>query len=631
MKRFLLILLALGFGVSVFAQYRAIQKNRDVISLGKKQTIDNAVPGNKPDNFIVSNRSVMDDPQVIMTTYDLMTNSASGHQRFLYWPDGTMSATTTFAQDQTSAYPGRGTGYNYFNGTTWGTPPTTKLESVRTGWPSIQPYGPNGECIVSHQSGTLPMIFLKRDTKGTGAWTQSEVPSVTGETAMLWPRMVTNGANHMNIHIIAMTPPTGNGGTVWNGMDGALLYVRSTDGGATWGNWQQLTGMTTAEYLAFSGDSYAWAMPHGDTLAFVSSDAWIDTFVMKSTDNGTTWTKTIVYNSPYNLEGTGAQSPNFFYAPDGTSTIALDKNGNVHVAFGLGADSLYATAGYYYYRAFTQGVVYWNESMPMLRQDLDPDSLFANNQLVGWVLDTMIYYQGSSPDYALASYSISLTGQVGMSIDNDNNLFLIWTCPTVNLDPDGWMLRHIFERTATLGTGNSVVWNDNINDLNSDFLYTNTECMYPELAQLTSADKFYVMFMADDYAGAYMKGLNVTDYAGQTAITENYQTILSVDKTSVGVGIGDKNKKDVTSFKVSPNYPNPFRGTTSIGVTTQKAGNLSIDVTNLTGQKVISINKGFTNAGSYRYSIDCSQLSAGVYFYTVTLNNESRTMKMIVN
>ena len=137
------------------------------------------------------------------------------------------------------------------------------------------------------------------------------------------------------------------------------------------------------------------------------------------------------------------------------------------------------------------------------------------------------------------------------------------------------------------------------------------------------------MFMADDYAGAYMKGLNVTNYAGQTAITDNYQTVLTIPKSSVGVGIGEK-KKDVSSLQVS-NYPNPFKGATSITIATRKAGNLTIDVTNLTGQKVMSINKGYMNAGTSHYAIDCSQLTAGVYFYTVTVNNESRTMKMIVN
>ncbi|MEI6901277.1 MAG: hypothetical protein WCL00_15485, partial [Bacteroidota bacterium] len=402
MKKFILFVIAALFALSVSAQYKSIKKNRDIMRTATARAIDTPIPGEKPANLYVGNHPNLVDQQVMMTNYDLMTNGATGQSRLVYFPDGSMAASATWSQDPGGTWPGRGTGYNYStNFSTWGTNPTSRVESLRTGWPSLQPCGTNGECIVAHQSGTAPLVFSKRVTKGTGTWSQSTLPVPTGETGMLWPRMMTTGSSHQQIHIIAMTPPTGNGGTVYNGMDGALLYIRSTDGGATWGAWQQLPGMTTSEYIGFNADDYGWANPRGDTICFVVSNAFIDTFIMKSVDNGTNWTKTVVYASDYNLVGVSGSSPQRFYTSDNTSAVALDKSGTAHVCFGLMCDSISGSTSYNYW-PYTQGLVYWNETMPAITPDMaDPDTLFNHGQLIGWVLDTMIYYQGAN---ALADY-----------------------------------------------------------------------------------------------------------------------------------------------------------------------------------------------------------------------------------
>ena len=73
--------------------------------------------------------------------------------------------------------------------------------------------------------------------------------------------------------------------------------------------------MTSSEYLAFGGDAYAWAEPQGNTIAFTTGDNWYDQFLMKSTDNGATWTKTLIWSCPWNLWA-GGDSTGVFYCPD---------------------------------------------------------------------------------------------------------------------------------------------------------------------------------------------------------------------------------------------------------------------------------------------------------------------------
>ena len=223
-----------------------------------------------------------------------------------------------------------------------------------------------------------------------------------------------------------------------------------------------------------------------------------------------------------------------------------------------------------------------------------------------------------------------MTSNPDIVIDEDNNMFVVWAGVAPLVDPDNYWLRHIYERTATINPDNTVLWNDSINELTSEFLQYNwTECMYPD-ASPTSDDKIYILFQADDLAGAYMKGLNITGYSGQTSITENQMIVVSPLKTDLGapgVGVNEKNKP---SFSVSPNYPNPFRESTSIGLSLKKSGNVSILITNLIGQNLIVMDKGFVNAGSYRYMVDGSGLTPGIYFCTVKVDNASFTQKMIV-
>ncbi|GAI20309.1 unnamed protein product, partial [marine sediment metagenome] len=82
------------------------------------------------------------------------------------------------------------------------------------------------------------------------------------------------------------------------------------------------------------------------------------------------------------------------------------------------------------------------------------------------------------------------------------------------------------------------------------------------------------------------------------------------------------------AFAVAQNSPNPFNPTTTISLTLAEAGNVSVDVFNVAGQKVDTLVNGFMNAGTHSVVWDASKFSAGVYFYTVKAGDFSKTMKM---
>jgi len=630
MKKFTLPSIILGLvilvsGYTGYAQsFSSRQKAAKAIKIpSNKVILQNDGIGIKPPNVYVSNNTVFDDPITMMTKYDLQTNNASGQQRIYMYPDGTIGAVATMSHEDGGAYSERGTGYNYFNGSSWNAEPASRVETTRTGWPSYQPFGLTGEIVLAHQAPPQPIKFCTRPVKGTGTWAESTIPIPTDVTTMWWPRMVTNGPDHNYIHVIAMTLPTGNGGVIYNGMDGALLYIRSLDGGATWSDWQQLDGMTSAEYINFTADIYSWAQPQGNIIAFTVGGNWQDQFLMKSMDNGDTWTKTIIWPCPYNFWAGGDSVPRY-YCADGTMSVALDQQGIAHVTFGLQQASG-DVAGGKYWVPYTDGLIYWNEYMPPFPDVLDPQTLYDDGNYIGWVKDTMVFYPTTQK---LAHYYTSMTSNPGITIDQDNNMFVIWAGVTPLLDPDDFYLRHIFERTAKIFPDHNVMWEDSLNDLTSDFLQYNwTECMYPDIAA-NSDDNIYVLFQADDLAGSYVKGLNISGYSGQTSVTENNMIFLSWEKS---YPFGTEDKKNLKpSFSVSKNYPNPVIDLTTVDVNIRKTGNLILEVANLMGQKLISMEKANLNPGNYRFLIDGSNLESGVYFYTVNFNNESVTDKMIV-
>jgi hypothetical protein len=561
-----------------------------------------------------SNKQLMDDPSICFSRYDLMTNSSDQNRIYLF-PDGTIGGTTMMAY--LDSYSDRGTGYNYFNGTSWGPIATTRIENEKAGWPSYCPWGATGEIVVTHTNAAGLMVAT-RPVKGTGTWTLSILPGPPAAVDISWPRTVTNGPNHTNIHILAVTY------VAYHGMTNQILYYRSLDGGATWDkNNFIIPGVDTSACTNFGADIYTWAEPHGDTLAFTVGDSWQDQFLMKSTDNGTTWTKTIIYHSPYNF---GGNSPGFFFCPDGTSAIALDKSGMAHVLFGLQADSGSPTAGYY--RPYTEGLIYWNESMPQLRDDLDPDSLFASGNLIGWVKDTMVFYPPTG--VTLAAYYSSLTSNPQLVIDNNDRIFAVWAGATLLVDPNNFTLRHLFARDGHLNPDGSVHWlADTIVDLTSDWVqYNFAECMYPS-ASPTSDNNVYVLFQKDDYGGAYVKGMNISGYAGQTSPSDNNYICLTWLKPAYPP-VGVQNNGTRPSFSVAQNFPNPAQGMTSINVYLENSGNLSLQVTNLAGQVMVSSQKTSVPAGMTQFVIDGNSLAPGIYFYTVKQGTQSVTKKMIV-
>ncbi len=87
----------------------------------------------------------------------------------------------------------------------------------------------------------------------------------------------------------------------------------------------------------------------------------------------------------------------------------------------------------------------------------------------------------------------------------------------------------------------------------------------------------------------------------------------------------------VQSYELSQNYPNPFNPTTNINFSIPVSEVVSIKVFDILGNEVAElVNNERLSAGKYKVDFNASNLSSGIYYYTIKTENFIDTKKMIL-
>jgi hypothetical protein len=85
------------------------------------------------------------------------------------------------------------------------------------------------------------------------------------------------------------------------------------------------------------------------------------------------------------------------------------------------------------------------------------------------------------------------------------------------------------------------------------------------------------------------------------------------------------------SYSLSQNYPNPFNPSTQIKFSLLYSSNITLKVYNILGKEIATLANGNRSAGEYTVNFDASQLSAGVYYYSLkTSDGFVQTKKMLL-
>lgn len=93
---------------------------------------------------------------------------------------------------------------------------------------------------------------------------------------------------------------------------------------------------------------------------------------------------------------------------------------------------------------------------------------------------------------------------------------------------------------------------------------------------------------------------------------------------------GGPGEQAASRLMLSPNYPNPFRGSTNIAFQLPKAGRASLKVYNVLGQAVATLVDGNLPAGPHRTTWNAKGVANGIYLYRLEANGQRITRKLAV-
>jgi hypothetical protein len=85
-----------------------------------------------------------------------------------------------------------------------------------------------------------------------------------------------------------------------------------------------------------------------------------------------------------------------------------------------------------------------------------------------------------------------------------------------------------------------------------------------------------------------------------------------------------------TEYSLEQNYPNPFNPKTVINFSIPVSGNVDLKVYNVLGKEVKVLTDRFYNTGRHQVEFDGSELSSGVYLYTISSGDYYKSRKMIL-
>ena len=649
MKKVLLLSLGLAMGFGAFAQNRVAKEAATGKATVSKVAVGNDIyTGSVLENSAKSNSSVVvnrytnfEEGVAMETYYDLQSNGYVSN-RMYQKANGDVAVVTTMSREQNLTASDRGTGYNFIAGgnmSNLGDIPEVREEAnatgadVRTGWPTIAPYGAEGEILVNHSSG---LNYWIREKAGQGQWDGPySIPNPEGleyPFSLSWPRVATSGPNNEVIHVVCASQHSISSEEMVN----AQFYCRSTDGQ----NWEVAYSplAETDEHLnIYSADDYSIAT-NGDVVAICYTAVFYGhALVMKSTDNGQTWERIVVWENPYigdwetdentiTPEETPAQTPVH-------STVAVGPDGTVHVAFSVATyahTELGNTFSYYYGRT-ADGIAYWNDTKAALTNlrlwEDDPEN-------EGYVLHSMdsVNFCGWLPfysniadfnndavykndDYIYQFYG-SCSGFPALSVDPEGNLALAYSTPDTE--------RELFDNTAyyrstvmSYKAANEEGWHVAVEHVFEDFMHMVDESMFVNAApSVTRQGEFWFSYVADNVPGlAWGSG------ASQSSPENNQCYVFKISSEYIPVGTEEIIARDVV-YNV---YPNP--ASEYIFVSSSMDADATVTFTNLAGQTVKVVNTNLTTGDN---SVSINDLNSGVYFCTVSANGYSHTTKVVV-
>ncbi len=178
---------------------------------------------------------------------------------------------------------------------------------------------------------------------------------------------------------------------------------------------------------------------------------------------------------------------------------------------------------------------------------------------------------------------------------------------------DGFAMNDIY---YSLSYDDGATWSTPVNLTNT----SDWDELYPTVAPNGNTNEFFIHYQATRGPGSQ----SFTDNAPTYVVHQVAQIIPTSSIQNISNEVPD-------GFSLKQNFPNPFNPSTSIQFNLPTSSLVTLKVYDVTGKEVATlVNSQRLAAGSFQYDFNASNLSSGMYFYTLSTDNFRETKKMML-
>ncbi|MFA5404516.1 MAG: T9SS type A sorting domain-containing protein [Ignavibacteria bacterium] len=507
-----------------------------------------------------------------------------------------------------TASPNRRTKYFYSNDKGQTFVYVGNVSEDRTGYASITLTPGNGIEMISTHVGSSPVYYLDAAT-GLGSWTKLEAE----KRPYVWLKTAFTSSLTNPMKFVTVLAPNGTDSAFWFNCSS----MSPTPG--TFGPYNL--------YYSSDGEAYQIASSTDGKVGIIykANDVLIpndvgDLFLMESTDNG------VSFGAPLKIFDADI-------SPSGDSLAAFRGMGIVYQ--GSNPCVVFETARQTteggFFSSMPQNIRFWSKTLP----GSDP-----NRSIIIVDTNNTPFYQFYIPT-SNTSYDIYVTycrPAIGRAASG-NGLFVTFMAPAgVNMSDGaiwGGVDTTVYEANYVLYSGDgglNWVAPKRITPIDTTTVggqYTKMkDYTYPSISQTNDVDaNFWYLNMVvieDSIPGSYQYHTN----NGEPRCKQLY---MRIKIPRADVGIQNVSNTTPSKYALNQNYPNPFNPVTSIRFSLPKVSVVTLKVYDITGKLVSTlVNNETVSIGEKEVKFDASNLSSGVYFYSIQAGDFSDTRKMIV-
>lgn len=394
-------------------------------------------------------------------------------------------------------------------------------------------------------------------------------------------------------------------------------FAKSSDGGANW-NVQEspiptkgITGVLSQKQNIRVNSTPRIAVddtdsPYSGNIYIVTSQKELapagndpDIVLFRSTDNGNSWSQGIRVNQDPVNNG----KIQFFPA------INIDPQGGINIIYLDDRNTTSDSSGIFLSRS-TNGGDTWTD-YEISDHNFGPTAVSG----IG---------AGNISDHIDITYTNGKLWPVWM--DNSTGIYQIWTAP-ITIESNGDVLNAPTMLSAVADTFSvTLSWIDN-SDNEDGFIIERRDGSILSNLPFNILDT--VITDVSSYIDQDLFPNSTYTYrvsAFNQNLTSTYSNLIEITTLSdIPSGNGEK------LFYLEQNYPNPFNTKTTITLGLTKPSIISLKIYDILGNKIITLLEGERLAGIYYTEFDSiEELSNGLYFYRLTVNNESETKSMVL-